>query len=87
MVDDHTIHDCASHQLESMFYNQIREASIGTKLHRNIKDEKTNYGPDYMDVLMGTKQDNSTFEDMRWSIMNSLAATMIVMGVYTINIL
>jgi sterol desaturase/sphingolipid hydroxylase (fatty acid hydroxylase superfamily) len=54
---------------------------------RHHQDEKTNYGPDYMDVLMGTKQDNTTFEDMRWSIMNSLAATMIVMAVYTRNIL
>jgi hypothetical protein len=50
---------------------------------RHHLDELTNYGPDYMDVLMGTKQDNSTFEDMRWSIINSIIATVIVLVVYT----
>ena len=50
---------------------------------RHHLDESTNYGPDYMDVLMGTKQDNSTFEDMRWSIINSIIASIIVLTVYT----
>lgn len=54
---------------------------------RHHRDESTNYGPDYMDVLMGTKQDNSTFEDMRWTIMNSIAATILVMSIYGARIL
>ena len=45
---------------------------------RHHKDVRTNYGPDYMDVLIGTKQHKSTFEDMRESIINSLVSGMVV---------
>ena len=64
-------------------HHMINYHSMKIDTHiRHHQNEHTNYGPDYMDVLMGTKQDNSTFEDMRWTIMNSLVATVIVMIVY-----
>ena len=54
---------------------------------RHHKDVNTNYGPDYMDVLMGTKQHNSTFEDMRESILNSLVSGMVVILLFSKKIL
>lgn len=49
---------------------------------RHHQNENTNYGPDLLDVLMGTKPDNSMFEDLRWSIINSLVSTVIILLVY-----
>ena len=48
---------------------------------RHHKNVKTNYGPDWMDVLIGTKQDNSKFEDMSWTILNSIIS-MIILYIY-----
>ena len=50
---------------------------------RHHKDVDTNFGPDYMDTLMGTKQHNSKFEDMKESILNTLISTLIVIFIYT----
>ena len=50
---------------------------------RHHKDVETNFGPDYMDTLMGTKQHNSKFEDMKESILNTLISTLIVIFIYT----
>ena len=34
---------------------------------------------------MGTKQNNSEFEDMRWSIVNSIFATLLILFIYQKN--
>ena len=52
---------------------------------RHHKNSDTNYGPDYMDVLMGTKQHNSTFEDMRESILNTLVSAVVVILLFSKN--
>jgi sterol desaturase/sphingolipid hydroxylase (fatty acid hydroxylase superfamily) len=51
---------------------------------RHHKNTNTNFGPDYMDVLFGTKQHNSTFEEMEESITNSLVSGVIVILVFYI---
>lgn len=40
-----------------------------------------------MDVLFGTKQHNSTFEDMRESILNTLLCAMVVIILFSKKIL
>ena len=50
---------------------------------RHHNDTSTNFGPDYMDVLFGTKQHNSTFEEMEQSITNSLVIGSVIICIIT----
>lgn len=50
---------------------------------RHHNNTSTNFGPDYMDVLFGTKQHNSTFEEMEESITNSLLSGVAVICLIT----
>ena len=67
-----------------MINYHLLEVDTHIRHHKNVN---TNYGPDYMDVLLGTKQHNSTFEDMKESILNSLLSAMVVIILFSKKIL
>ena len=67
-----------------MINYHVLEVDTHIRHHKNVN---TNYGPDYMDVLLGTKQHNSTFEDMRESILNTLLSAMVVIVLFSKKIL
>jgi len=67
-----------------MINYHLLEVDTHIRHHKNVN---TNYGPDYMDVLLGTKQHNSTFEDMRESILNTLLSAMVVIVLFSKKIL
>jgi hypothetical protein len=67
-----------------MINYHVLEVDTHIRHHKNVN---TNYGPDYMDVLLGTKQHNSTFEDMRESILNTLLSAMVVIILFSKKIL
>ena len=67
-----------------MINYHVLEVDTHIRHHENVN---TNYGPDYMDVLLGTKQHNSTFEDMRESILNTLLSAMVVIVLFSKKIL
>lgn len=45
---------------------------------RHHHNTNTNFGPDYMDILFKTKQNNSYFEEMNQTIINSLISGCII---------
>ncbi len=52
--------------------------SIDTHIKHHL-NTKTNFGPDYVDILFGTKYNGSTFEEMNETIINSLYSGIIVL--------
>jgi hypothetical protein len=50
-----------------------------THKEHHLKNGQVNYGPDWMDIIFGTKVHNNSFEDFNSSVLNGAIAIVIVL--------